>query len=54
MNVQLSLYGVDFLKQVLPELCRGADVDSDVQFKDTFMGPRGTYQPLCPFICIIT
>ncbi|CAE7900103.1 foxred1 [Symbiodinium microadriaticum] len=33
VNVELSLYGVDFLKRGLERLCEGIDVDTDVQFK---------------------
>lgn len=33
-NVELSLYGVDFLKRGLQKLCQGVDVDTDVQFKE--------------------
>ncbi|CAK9027851.1 FAD-dependent oxidoreductase domain-containing protein 1 [Durusdinium trenchii] len=34
VNVELSLYGVDFLKHKLHDLCEGIDVDADVQFKE--------------------
>ncbi|CAL1169406.1 unnamed protein product [Cladocopium goreaui] len=34
VNVALSLYGIDFLKQGLKKLCQGVDVDADVQFKE--------------------
>ncbi|CAJ1411393.1 unnamed protein product [Effrenium voratum] len=34
VNVELSLYGIHFLKQRLRELCEGVDVDTDVQFKE--------------------
>eukprot|EP00439_Symbiodinium_sp_Y106_P055603 s3359_g7.t1 len=34
VNVELSLYGVDFLKHGLQRLCEGIDVDTDVQFKE--------------------
>lgn len=34
VNVELSLYGVEFLKTGLKKLCAGTDVDTDVQFKE--------------------
>jgi len=33
-NVQLSMYGIDFLKTGLAELCQGVDVDPDVQLRE--------------------
>lgn len=34
VNIQLSLYGVDFLKTGLKHLCEGVDVETDVQFRE--------------------
>jgi len=34
VNIELSLYGVDFLKHKLASLCEGIDVDTDVQFRE--------------------
>lgn len=33
-NVQLSMYGAQFIKSGLAEMCRGLDVDTDVQFRE--------------------
>lgn len=33
-NVELSIYGIEFLKRTLGELCEGTDVDTDVQFRE--------------------
>jgi FAD-dependent oxidoreductase domain-containing protein 1 len=33
-NVELSIYGVDFLKRGLSEMCTGLDGETDVQFKE--------------------
>lgn len=34
INVELSIYGVDFLKRGLAALCEGLDVETDVQFRE--------------------
>lgn len=34
VNVQLSIYGVEFLRRILAELCAAVDVDTDVQFRE--------------------
>lgn len=33
-NVELSVYGINFLKTGLSEMCKGLDIDTDVQFKE--------------------
>eukprot|EP00933_Yihiella_yeosuensis_P017378 TRINITY_DN1452_c0_g2_i3.p1 TRINITY_DN1452_c0_g2~~TRINITY_DN1452_c0_g2_i3.p1 ORF type:complete len:448 (+),score=76.86 TRINITY_DN1452_c0_g2_i3:49-1392(+) len=33
-NIELSLYGIDFLKGGLARFCEGTDVDTDVQFRE--------------------
>eukprot|EP00929_Paragymnodinium_shiwhaense_P064617 TRINITY_DN323_c0_g1_i1.p1 TRINITY_DN323_c0_g1~~TRINITY_DN323_c0_g1_i1.p1 ORF type:complete len:446 (-),score=33.00 TRINITY_DN323_c0_g1_i1:114-1451(-) len=33
-NVQLSMYGVEFLKRILPEQCRSKGIEGDVQFRE--------------------
>jgi len=34
VNIQLSLYGIEFLKSGLKEMCAGLDVETDVQFRE--------------------
>lgn len=34
INVQLSIHSAEFLKSGLQELCKGVDVDTDVQFRE--------------------